>query len=409
MESGKKRIRLEFAPLNVAASTVCVTPNSPVTQVYNSLLNEYEPDRTLTPAIILPSVVANATDGSWAQPYSNQYLADVKWYANGVDISTITDWQGKYEIEATGSQKGKLTIKKNILPEERVSMVFKAKLVDSRTGLNYPIETDPVVLTTVTKSKADYSVSIGDTQTILYDVFKDKLAEYEYKVAHGLISSSATAKAEAEADVNSYLRDIPVTVYMGGTPVSEGFSVKYYRVNSNLTLTLLNNTDDDEVIDADNTHITLDLRLVTKKDYVARVIVDSRTVAQIQFSVNRVYRKYTVRTTNGTAISASDTERADEAMVDCDGNIVECPEVMLKMVWKTDTAALTGKTHNEGQKTLFQLSSTGIGNDYTNDWLDTYIESEQKEAYCVAAETQTINGQSTEVVWTDGGEDLIFN
>ena len=63
MESGKKRIRLEFAPLNVAVSMVLLTPNSPLVQVCNTLINQYEPDRTLTPTVVLPQVVANASDG----------------------------------------------------------------------------------------------------------------------------------------------------------------------------------------------------------------------------------------------------------------------------------------------------------------------------------------------------------
>lgn len=401
MESGKKRIRLEFAPLNVAVSMVLLTPNSPIVQVCNTLINQYEPDRTLTPTVLLPQVVANASDGSWPQPHSNSHLADVKWLSDGEDITTVTAWQGKYEIGNVGSTKGSLTIKRNLLPSERISLVFKATLVDSRTGVNYPIETEPVILSSSVKSQDQYTIGIGDSQIIQYDAFKDKLSIYEYKVAQGLITASSSAQAAA-TDENAYIRDIPVTVFRGEEPVTTGFTLKYYRVNSDLTLTELQTTDD-EVISFNNSHIVLDLRLLVKADYLIKVIADSRDAAQIQFSVNRVYQAYTIRPTNGIAISPSDTDRSDKAMVDCDGNIVECPEVMLKMIWKTDSAALTGKVHNEGQRTAFLLSSTGIGDNYTNDWIDVYVESDHKENHSVATD------ENGDVFTDETGVDYIFN
>lgn len=401
MESGKKRIRLEFAPLNVAVSMVLLTPNSPLVQICNTLINQYEPDRTLTPTVLLPQVVANASDGSWPQPHSNSYLANIKWLADGVDITTVTDWQGRYEIGTSGSTKGSLTIKRNLLPNERISLVFKATLVDTRTGVNYPIETDPVILSSSVKSQDLYTVAIGDSQVIQYDMFKDKLSVYEYKVAQGLISASSSAQTAA-TDENAYIRDIPVTVFRGDTPVTTGFTLKYYKVNSDLTLTELQTTDD-EVIAFDSSHIVLDLRLLIKADYLIKVIADNRDAAQIQFSVNRVYQAFTIRPTNGIAISPGDTDRCDEAMVDCDGNIVEYPEVMLRMIWKTDSEALTGKVHNEGQRTVFLLSSTGIGDNYTNDWIDVYVEADHKEQHCVATD------ENGDVFTDENGEDYIFN
>ena len=96
-------------------------------------------------------------------------------------------------------------------------------------------------------------------------------------------------------------------------------------------------------------------------------------------------------------------ERTDVAMVDCDGNIIDYPEVMLRMVWKTDSSTLKEKVHNEGQRTVFLLSSTGIGDSYTNDWLDVYVEADHKEAHSIATDD---NGD----VFTDEtGTELIFN
>lgn len=401
MESSKKRVRVEYAPLNVAVSMVLLTPNSPLVQVCNTLINQYEPDRTLTPTVLLPQVVANAQDGSWPEPHSNQYLANVKWLSDGVDITTISDWQGKYEIGTTGSMKGSLTIKRNLLPNERISLVFKGDLVDTRLGVTIPIETDAAILSSSVKSQDQYTLAIGDSQVIQYDAFKDNLAIYDYKVAQGLISPSSAEKAAA-TDKNCYIRDIGVTLFRGEDSMTSGFTLKYYRVNSNLTITELTYADD-EVIAYDNTHIVLDIRLITKSDYLIKAIAENRVVAQIQFSVNRLYPAFNIRTSNGTSINPNDKTRCDKAMVDCDGNIVEYPEVMLRMIWKTDTAGIQDKIHNEGERTVFSLGSTGIGETYLDDWLDISVEGDFKPAHSVATDE---NGN----IFTDeNGEDYIFN
>ena len=43
-------------------------------QVYNPVANEYDPDRGVTPLVILPEVIANAADGSWDMPVSYTHL-----------------------------------------------------------------------------------------------------------------------------------------------------------------------------------------------------------------------------------------------------------------------------------------------------------------------------------------------
>lgn len=122
----------------------------------------------------------------------------------------------------------------------------------------------------------------------------------------------------------------------------------------------------------------------------------------VQFGVNRIFQKYTISPTNGTDIHPADTERIDQAMVDCDGNIVECPGSILRIVWYTDTEAKKGVKHNEGDTTLFQLAKTGIGNTYADSWMETYTEDCYKDEYKFATEGADY--------WTDAsGNRYIFN
>lgn len=384
MQSKRTRIRKDYAPLTVAVSLKCTTPAAPTTQVLNGSNSEYEPDRELTPTIILPEVVANATDGSWGNPSSNHALADMKWFVNGVDISTIADWSGKYSIDQVGSTRGAISISRNVSPGQQLSLHFEAVLVDNRLGVNIPVISDKIILSTIEKANDGYSISIDDSSIIQYDPMKDKLALYEYKVAHGLISASSSAQSAA-TDKCSYRHVIPISVFNGKNKMTSGYTLKLYRINSVNSLTQLN-TGTDEIESLTSTSVTLDLRLVSKCTYVIKAFIGTKEVAMLQFGVNRIYQTFNISPTNGTAIHPLDTERYDEAMVDCDGNIVECPGSILRIVWFTDTEAKKNVEHNEGDTTIFQLEKTGIGDSFNDSVLEVYCEADYKAEHKFATD-----------------------
>lgn len=405
METSRKRIRRDYAPLNVAVSLVCTTPGSPSTQVYNSENQQFEADRSLTPCVLSPVVVAHAKDGSWPEPSANKLLSEMKWFINGKDITTLNDWKDEYSIDNTpGSSRGSIAIKKNILPGTVYSLQFKGVIADTRTGTNIPIFSDEIILSTSDKSEDSYSLSIGDSQIIRYDPFKDKLSLYEYKVAHGLINASSEAEKAAKADVNGYLCHIPLTVFKGTNLLNNGYKVKLFEAVEEVNgLKEVLSSSNHEIVSITPAEIIVDLRLIKKKDFVIRILVGEKQVAQEQFSVNRMYPRFRCSPTNGTGISPNDTERYDVAMVDTDGHIVECPESVLKIVWKTDTESKKGVIHNEGGVTLFQLAKTGIGTTFRDDWLDVYTESEYKDVYSVATD------ESGNILTDESNNPLIFN
>ena len=123
----------------------------------------------------------------------------------------------------------------------------------------------------------------------------------------------------------------------------------------------------------------------------------------MQFSVSRVYQSFTCEPTNDSPIIYGQTERFDEAQVDSEGKIVDCPASIIEIVWKTDSAYLTNVTHNEGGTTEFQLAKTGVGQLATDDWLDIYTTAIQKPAYSVAID------EDANILTDENGNDLIFN
>ena len=402
METIRKRIRKDYAPLTVSKSLSCLTSGSPVTQVYNAALNEYEPDRSVTPTVLQPVVTAAASDGSWPQPYANSLLANMVWKVNGVDITTIASWAGLFTIDTIGSTRGALTIRRNLTPSERFSLHFEADLVDDRLGVIHPIVTEEIVLSTVDKSADSYGISIGEATAIYYNPFLDKLHLYEYKVDSGIITASPAGRAAA-IDENAYIRTIPVTVFKGPDILSSGYTLKLYRVESVNSITEITPSDLNEVDEISTTGITLDLRLVSKENYMIKAFISNTEVARIQFSVARVIQAFNCTPTNDSAILPGQTSRYDEAMVDSDGKVVECPESIISIVWFTDSAYKSHVQHNEGGHTVFALEKTGVGNNYQDDWLDIYIEAVQKAAYAIA-----VDGDGN--IWVDENDNVwIFN
>lgn len=403
MEIIKKRIRIDYAPINAAVSVMCKTANSPVTQVYDAVTGEYNPDRTKTPTILLPLVTLTATDGSLPTPYGNTMLADMKWLVNGVDISTLDGWKDKYKIRTDGNYRGAIEIYRNVAVNEKFALVFTANVADNRLGTNIPIKTDAVTLSTIDKSTDNFTLSIGDDDAIQYNPFKDNLHRYNYMVAHSIISASDSAESAA-VDENAYRRTIPVNFFRGKNRITEGYTLKLYRVGDGAALTEIDPDDNDnEIISMSLTSITFDLRLTIKENYLLVALWRGNAVAKCGFGTQRLYPKYRIRTTNGTAIQPSDTERYDQVMCDHDGDVVDYSERIVSIIWFTDSAHKTGVEHNEGDTTLFPLSSTGIGTTYADDWLDVYCKTAQKDAFAIALD------ENKKALADENGNILIFN
>jgi len=401
MEIARNRIRRNFAPLNVSVAVVCDTPTSPLMQSYNASTGEYDPNRLLTPTVIKPIIMASAPDGSWPAAIANGSLSNIKWYVNNVDISTLADWTGLYTIAQYGNTRGAITISKNLTPGSVCTLRFEGNLVDARLGVTIPVVTEEVTMSTIDVASDNYTMSISADPIIKYNPFLDKLHLYDYKVAHGLIIASSAGEAEAR-DGNEYEKTIPLNVYKGGVKITSGFTVKLYKVNSASSITEITSSDY-EVTLLSTSQIKFDLRLVSKADYMIKAFVNNEEVTRLQFSINRVYQNYTCKPTNETSILPDQTVRNDEVQVNSEGTKVECPGNIIKIVWFTTSTNLTDVQHNEGSTTVFQLDKTGIGKDYTNDWIDVFVTAEQKGAMEVAID------ESSDILTDESNNVLIFN
>lgn len=402
MEISRKRVRKEFCPLTLSVSLTCESEaNSPMMQTFDAYSEEFVPNRILSPLVLRPIVFANTNDGSWNKPSVNAMLSNLKWYISGVDITTLPEWEGEYSVEADGHLRGSITIYKNILPGQSHNIHFEADFADVRLGVIHHIKTEAVVLSTIDKSKDEYRLSINK-DNIQYNPFLDKLHLYNYNVAHGNVEASEELEASFR-DENCYDSSIGIDLFKGADSMpKDRYTIKLFRKLSNHEFEEILPIEN-EVISISTSEVRIDLRLVNKCDYLLKAYVDGEEVDMSQFSITRVFQRFSCNPINEASISLKQQIRLDTVHVELEGKLVEHPESILKIQWYTDTANKTGVYHNEGEKTSFLLSKTGIGDTFADDWMETYVEVEQKGCMSIACDS---DGES---FGDANGELYIFN
>ena len=155
-QSKREHTRVKFEPLNVSCSLVCLTPQSPMAQVTNATLSpaEYEPDRRVSPTLVLPEVRAIDLDNVFQHGAVNQYLTldNMEWTVNGEPIEEVWYEGVDYEIiKADNDTRGALKVFKNLGANEKAVLHFKGKFLDWRTGIIIDVDSGDAALTCTDK------------------------------------------------------------------------------------------------------------------------------------------------------------------------------------------------------------------------------------------------------------------
>lgn len=404
MKSVVKRIRKEYAPLTINCNLVCISPANPVAQAYDAVSGEYQPDRTVSPTVILPDVTVNAPDGSWLQTDGNPILAQMQWYVNGAPIEDYTPWtEGReYEISTDAdSNRGALRIgglsgctdTVNLQPDTRLVLSFSAVIADTRLGINVPVLSDEIILSTIEKTEDGYSVSVGTGPDRLYNPFKDMLLQYDNSVSIGEITPSQSAYDDAN-DQNSYLKAIPVYVFRANNPILSGYTLKVYRIENGAPVEL--EEGDDELLSVSLDEIVFDMRLVESDTYEVRIYssTSGNLVAQTSFTLAREYPAYRVNIENGIDLNPDDRVYLSPLQVSSEAKDIIHPEVVIDIEWFTDTTARQNVSHCVGENADIPIADTGLGNSSSNNTMDVYVDTAQK-------------GRRSQAV-SEGGEPFLF-
>ncbi len=408
METSKKRLRRDYAPMSVAVSVACDSAGSPLMQVFNADLCTYQPNRQITATILRPTVSASASDGSIGTPLGVEAVGDMKWYVNGEDITTVDGWNDMYTIYTSGDDRGKLAIRRNVEVGEQFAFHFEAKLYDSRTGQTLPIVSDTVNIGTTPSGDDTFGACIDTDPSLIYNPVLDKRLVYDWRVAHGEIAASDKAETAA-TDHTAYLRRVGISLFRGRKKYTGGdFTAKIYSVGSasggGVTLTEID-TDDPacEIVELAADHVTIDLRLVESRTYYVKLLREGNEVASVQFTVTRAHPSFHAEPANGGDFMATDTRHYNEAMLSSGGKVVSCPSAAFDIAWKTDSATKTAMSWGEGASAIIDLEEAGVGVDYDDDWMDIYLEARQRGAYSVATD------ESGDVLTDENGDVLIID
>lgn len=129
-----RRFDFNWRPLQVQIS-LSVDGSVPDRQSYNADTREYTPDYTLTPLILQPNVSILDKDEMLQAGRVNASLTNIRWTENiGGQRKLIDSENSDYEITSSGSDAGRLRVRRNVEPKIPVTLEFYAELIDSRTS-----------------------------------------------------------------------------------------------------------------------------------------------------------------------------------------------------------------------------------------------------------------------------------
>ena len=380
MAISRKTIHKIFEPLVTTVSTVVEGNPS---QIYNTLLNEWTPNRNLLPLFLQPKVVATTSgnDKSWA---NGDHIAEVRegqWYANGIPIGSVESLKGMYTIDTSKTDTNyRLTFKKNLTPGEHYDFVFKGRFADTRNNTWVAVQTDPVPVTVSENAPNEWDLSVVHDTSIKYKPLSDLLKEYDWKVANGIITAS-TAERNKCLDGNQYELRMPIII-SNGSAVVKNIHTLWSRLSVHLYI-CQNGTEilADEVPfvrSLSKEEIILDQRLIPDGTVLClKLFFDEQLCGSEYFSFSLVIDKYDCEPTNEGDYAGTDLYRHDRATCvnKSNGRKMKYPEAYLQMEWYTDSQNALGVYHGEGETVTMEYARINIGSDQL---FDVYIKSRIK-------------------------------
>ena len=387
-QSQRGHTRVKFEPLNVSCSLVCLTPQSPMAQVTNATLSpaEYEPDRRVSPTLILPEVRVIDLDNVFQHGSVNQYLAldNMEWTVNGEPIEEVWYEGVDYEIiKAYNDTRGALKVFKNLGANEKAVLHFKGKFLDWRTGIIIDVESGDAALTCTDKGEDIMDCHI-DKPVVEYDPLFDDLLLYDYKMARGITVNGAR---EDYINGKSFEQTVNVVLTDGTkecATLPDGISMKLVKLGSDTAL-VANSEANPEVMEISYPNIKFDMRLIDKADYEVQFLKGSTMICRATIGLHTSCTMPVFgQGTSGSDIAASQSEYFNSAMLNLADRHVEYPELYYIIQWFTQAKYndngtwkyAAQKTWQRGVNLEAAVADLGIGLTQNNSFFDFWFELE---------------------------------
>ena len=171
-----RRFDFNFKPLQIDLS-LSVVGSVPDRQNYDADADEYTPDYTLTPLVIQPQISRMDKDEILTPGSVNSNLANVRWYeiVGGTRTQILAE-NTNYEITTSGGNAGRILVKKNVQPQNPLTLEYYAEYLDQRTGQIHILQkTFPIRCSNSTVFKPVLILDTPD-QTI-YNPLKDQAVQ----------------------------------------------------------------------------------------------------------------------------------------------------------------------------------------------------------------------------------------
>lgn len=387
-QSKRGHTRVKFEPLNVSCSLVCLTPQSPMAQVINSTLSpiEYEPDRSVSPTLVLPEVRAIDLDNVFQHGAANQYLAldRLDWTVDGNPIDSVWTEGVDYEIiKSEDDTRGALKVFKNLGVNEKAVLHFKGKFIDWRTGIILVVESGYAALTCTDKGEDVMNCHI-DKPVVEYDPLFDDLLLYDYKKAREI---PVYGSREEYVNGKSFEQTVNVVLTDGTkecATLPDGISMKLVKLGSN-TAIVANSEENPEVMEIGYPNIKFDMRLIDKADYEVQFLKDSTIICRATIGLHTSCTMPVFgQGTSGADIAASQSEYFNSAMLNLADRQVDYPELYYLIQWYTQAKYndngtwkyAAQKTWQRGVNLEAAVADLGIGLTQNNSFFDFWFELE---------------------------------
>ena len=387
-QSQRGHTRVKFEPLNISCSLVCLTPQSPMAQVTNATLSpaEYEPDRRVSPTLVLPEVRVIDLDNVFQHGAVNQYLTldNLEWTVNGELIEEVWYEGVDYEIVKTEDDtRGALKVFKNLGANEKAVLHFKGKFLDWRTGIIIDVESGDAALTCTDKGEDIMDCHI-DKPVVEYDPLFDDLLLYDYKVAREI---PVYGSREEYINGKSFEQTVNVVLTDGTKEcdtLPDGISMKLVKLGSDTAL-VANSEANPEVMEISYPNIKFDMRLIDKADYEVQFLKGSTMICRATIGLHTSCTMPVFgQGTSGSDIAASQSEYFNSAMLNLADRQVEYPELYYLIQWFTQAKYndngtwkyAAQKTWQRGVNLEAAVSDLGIGLTNNNSFFDFWFELE---------------------------------
>jgi len=347
-------IRKTFAPLIVTRHFEVL--GSALTQVYKAVELAYEPNRAITPTVILPMVSITDPDGVYPSGAANMALGGIKWYIGGVDITTTQDYaNGLYSIDLSDTaMRGSLTVLKNVSSEAPILLSFRAVLPDTRRGINITVAIDGIMLSTQAVASDKYTLELNQPVEYVYNPLTGSGPEITF-----------TAVAFRGADV------------IANNTAGITFQMLKNVAGSFVAATTANCP---ELISAALGAFIFDVRMIQKNDYMIKMLKSSVEVAAVQFAVVRQYPVFTLDMMSYGDVQNKQAVIPAKAIMHIRAAVVSNPALYFSIVWHTVSAAKGDVTHNMGETAEIPAQKTGID----TSACEIYCEVNEKPAMQLA-------------------------